>query len=226
VVVVNPNNPTGNFLGRDERHRLSALCAERGLALVADEVFLDYPAPGSGDAASSAAGNDGALTFVLSGLSKVAALPQLKLGWIQVSGPAGPAGEAAERLEFLTDAFLSVNTPVQLAAARILSGRHEVQAAIRARLDRNAAALAATCASLSGLCVLPREGGWYGVIALPPEQDEEETVRRLLDRGGVWVHPGYFYDLEDPALVVSLLPAPGVFAEGLARLAAALEEPR
>ncbi len=222
VIAVHPNNPTGSFLRAGDRGRLTSLCAERGAALIVDEVFLDYPAPGFEDAASSLAGEAEALTFVLSGLSKVAALPQLKLGWILVSGPAALASEAAARLEFLTDAYLSVNTPVQLAAGRILAGADRTRARIRDRLARNGASLADACSSVPALRALPREGGWYGVIALPADRDEDETVRDLLDRAGVWVHPGYFYDFEDPALVVSLLLEPENFRAGMARLAGAL----
>ena len=225
VVAVNPNNPTGSYLGTEDRARLSAFCAERGLALIVDEVFLDFPSPAFAEAASTAAGNEAALTFVLSGLSKVAALPQLKLGWIAVSGPAAAAAEAGERLEFVADAYLSANAPVQHAAPHILAGREAIQVAIRDRLERNSAALIAGDLVRSGFHPLRREGGWYGVVRMPPGRDEEETVLRLLERGGVWVHPGYFYDFEEnDTLVVSLLTAPEVFAEGLVRAARILAE--
>ena len=220
VAAVSPNNPTGSYLRAEDRARLSSFCAERGLALIVDEVFLDYPASGFEGLVSSAAANPGALTFVLSGLSKVAALPQLKLGWIQVGGPPEAANEARDRLEFLTDTYLSVNAPAQHAAAGILAGRAAVQAAIRERLDRNAASLAEACSAVDGFRPLNREGGWYGVIAMPPDRDEEATVLRLLEREGVWVHPGHFYDFDEASLVVSLLPPPEVFTEGMSRLAA------
>jgi alanine-synthesizing transaminase len=225
VVAVSPNNPTGSYLAREDREFLGALCREHDMALIVDEVFLDYASPVFAGSVSTAAGNEAALTFVLSGLSKVAALPQLKLGWILVSGPAAATAEAGERLEFVADAYLSANAPVQHAAPRILAGREAIQVAIRDRLERNSAALIACDLAREGFRPLRREGGWYGVVRMPPGRDEEETVLQLLERGGVWVHPGYFYDFEEnDALVVSLLTAPEVFAKGLARAAQALTE--
>jgi aspartate/methionine/tyrosine aminotransferase len=215
VVVVHPNNPTGSYVSNEERAWLEGLCAQRGLALIADEVFLDY---GRGGEASFAQ-TRGALAFALSGLSKLAGLPQLKLGWMALAGPEPARRSARERLEFIADAYLSVGAPVQHAAPVLLGLRDGVQRQIRERIAENEARLSERCAGASGCRMLEREGGWYALLELDPETDEEATCVSLLEDRGVLVHPGFFFDFERPGmLVLSLLCAPEVFAEGVRRV--------
>jgi aspartate/methionine/tyrosine aminotransferase len=222
VVVVHPNNPTGSYLKQAEAERLLALCAERGLALIADEVFADYSlAPAAGRWGSFAC--DGpALAFALGGLSKSCGLPQLKLAWIAVAGPARLREEALARLEIVADTFLSVGTPVQHAAAPLLARRPELQGPIADRLRTNLDQLRRRVAGAPA-SLLTVEGGWYAVLQVPRTLSEEERVLRLLERRDVLVHPGYFFDFESEAfLVLSLLPAPATFAESVDRLVAEL----
>ncbi len=223
LIVVNPNNPTGSFLTQDELQALNALCREHDLALISDEVFADY---GHGDdprRVTTLIDNPAALTFVLGGLSKTLGLPQMKLAWIHVSGPAGLAAAARERLDFIADTYLSVGTPVQHAAPRWLALRQEMQQQIHQRLAANEDYLRAECRRLSGVKVLRRDGGWYAVLALPPAVREEEFTLALLEQDQVLVHPGYFFDFaQEGFLVVSLLTRPAVLQEGSARLLARL----
>lgn len=228
VVVVNPGNPTGAYLSRDEARELADLCAAHGIAIVSDEVFADYahaPDPSRDGRArlESLAGATGALTFSLSGLSKVAALPQVKLGWLHVSGPQGDATEACRRLEIIADTWLPAGTPVQLAAPALLAGAPRIQARILERVRGNLAALRAQVTPDSPVSVLPVEGGWYAVLRGPSTKSDDAWVLELLDMDDVLVQPGYFFDFEQPGhLVVSLLPGPATFAEGAARLVSRL----
>jgi aspartate/methionine/tyrosine aminotransferase len=221
VVLVHPNNPTGTFVRRDEAAAVAALCRARGLALVVDEVFGDY-AFGRlpGDRRPSFAGEHGALTFVLSGLSKVVAQPQLKLGWIAVSGPPSLADEAMGRLEVIADTYLSVSTPVQLALPEILARRGPIQAALRARTAANLAALDAAIAAAGAHAPVRRlaaDGGWYAVLEVPRTREEDAWVEILAREEGVIVHPGYFFDFaEEGTLVVSLLPEEEAFRAAIA----------
>lgn len=225
VVLVHPNNPTGSFARREEAEALEAIAAARGLSLVVDEVFGDYAhrtlPP---DRLPSFAGRQGALTFVLSGLSKVVALPQVKLGWIAVSGPPEIAAAALSRLEVIADTYLSVSTPVQLALPELLAARTPIQAAILARVRRNLAALDEALAAAGGAARrLPVDGGWYAILEVPRLHDEDAWVELLVREEGVIVHPGYFFEMpRDGFLVVSLLPEPGAFAEAARRLSARL----
>ena len=217
VVVVHPNNPTGSYLKIEERTWLEALCAGRGLPLISDEVFLDY---GRGAACeASFAATQGALAFALSGLSKLAGLPQMKLGWMALAGPELARKRARERLEFIADAYLSVGAPVQHAAAALLGLRGVVQRQIRARIAANESLLRERCARVPDLRVLEREGGWYAVLELSESIDEEAFCVRLLEQHGVLVHPGFFFDFaRSGVLVVSLLAQPADLAEGIARV--------
>ena len=220
VVLVSPNNPTGGGISSREFEALLDLARRRGLAIVSDEVFLDYRFGDGRDEVTVAAGVPReALVFSLGGLSKSAALPQLKLGWLLASGPRALVGEALERLEWIADAFLSVGTPVQLALPDLLVRAGAAAGAIRARVLANAAALAGAFPPGAPAEALPFRGGWSAVLRVPSVEPEEELAFRLLEAHGVLVQPGYFFDFPHEAfLVLSLLPEPQVFAEGLARL--------
>lgn len=216
IVVVNPNNPTGSFLKRAEVDRLGALAAERGLALLSDEVFRDYSFSEDAERVSTLAGPRRALTFSMSGLSKIAGLPQMKLGWIVVSG--ANCNLAIDGLDLIADTYLSVSTPVQVALPRLLALADGVLGQIRERTVSNLArlrdAVRGTPATL-----LRAEGGWYAVLQVPRTRTEEEWAVKLLEECNVLVQPGYFFDFESEAfLVVSLLTDPAVFTEGLKRL--------
>lgn len=224
VILVHPNNPTGSFVRRDEAAAVEQLARRRGLALIVDEVFGDYAlGPLPADRLPSFAGDRAALTFVLSGLSKVTAMPQVKLGWIVTLGPDEIANEALGRLEVIADTYLSVSSPVQLALPEILAQRGPIQAAIRARVQHNLAALDEAIAALGSEAPvrrLPVDGGWYATLEVPRTHDEDAWVETLVRETGVIVHPGYFFDFaEDGYLVVSLLPHEEPFREAIARVA-------
>lgn len=219
VVVVNPNNPTGSFVRRQELQALNALCARQGLALVADEVFLDYAHDGR--AHPSLAANRRALTFVLSGLSKIAALPQMKLGWAVVNGSEAEVRRAMARLEVIADTYLSVNTPVQLALPALLAQGRSMQAQIGRRIAANRRELQHQLASHPASRVLESEGGWYAVLRVPARGSDEELALALLRRSGVFVHPGHFYGFAGEGhLVLSLIVPEAPFRKGLQRLLA------
>lgn len=225
IVLVHPNNPTGTFARRDEAEALEAIAERYGLALIVDEVFGDY-AHGELHASRlpSFVGRDRALTFVLSGLSKVVALPQLKLGWIAASGPPELTADAMRRLEVIADTYLSVSTPVQLALPEILGARGAIQQGLLDRVTSNLAALdrAIEGAAAGERCAvrrLPVEGGWYAILEVPRTLDEDAWVEALVREEGVIVHPGYFFEMDrEGFLVVSLLPDPASFAEGAKRV--------
>lgn len=213
LVIVHPNNPTGHATTRDERNRLEEFCARHGLALIVDEVFLDYGLEGT--IRSFAAEDHPCLTFVVSGLSKIAALPQMKLGWLAVFGPEERVGEALRRLEVIADTFLSMNAPVQLAAPAWLRGREQVQVQILVRVRTNLQVLAG-CAQLRPM---PVEAGWCAVLRLPPWVAADSLAEDLVRGAGVIAHPGSFYAMpERNRLVVSLLGPPETFREGAERM--------
>ena len=218
ILVVSPNNPTGSMLRAADREWLVELCARRHIALISDEVFSDYQLAPRADAVSLV-GESRALTFALGGLSKSAALPQLKLGWLVASGPPELLADARTRLEVICDTYLSVSTPVQLAAPSLLDAGRAIRTTISARIMRNLAHLGAEIARHPALTLLEPEGGWSAVIRVPATMPEEALVLRLLEHAGVLVHPGYFFDFPDEAyLVVSLLPEPSILDEGIRRL--------
>ncbi|MBI5512492.1 MAG: pyridoxal phosphate-dependent aminotransferase [Deltaproteobacteria bacterium] len=218
VLVVHPNNPTGALLDGDALGALTSVCARRGLALVCDEVFGDYLLAPRRGAVGSLATHREVLTFTLSGLSKVVCQPQLKLGWVVVSGPEEAVTEALARLELLADCYLSVGAPVMAAAPALLGAREAVQSVVLARLRRNLAALRAALGAGSPWTALPVEAGWYAVLRVPRTRPEEDRVCALVRDEGVLVSPGYFFELPaDGYLVLSLLPREEVFDEGLRR---------
>ncbi len=217
VLVVSPGNPTGAYLKRDERDALARACREHGCAAICDEVFADFAVGPDPRRAPSAAAWDDVLAFALSGLSKVSGLPQLKLGWIAAAGPG--ADQALARLELIADTYLSVGTPVQLAAPALLEARHAFQRALTARVAHNRAALQAARAPGAPWDVLRAEGGWSEVLSVPRSRTEEEWALLLLE-AGVLVHPGYFFDFPSGShLVLSLLPEPEPFRRGVGILA-------
>ena len=211
IIMINPNNPTGSVVTDRELEAIADIAREHDLAIIADEVFADYPMCETQPA--SALRQQDALTFVLGGLSKSVGLPQVKLGWIAVGGPDALVADALERLETMCDAYLSVSTPVQVAAVDLLASGASVRAQIQTRVRGNFARLAAIAAEHPACAVMPVEAGWYAVVQVPAIASEEQIVLDLLEKTGVLVHPGYFFDFEREAfLVVSLLPEPEVFA--------------
>jgi len=225
IVLVNPNNPTGSFLKRDELRFLIDLCRERGLALISDEVFADFAFGDDGERVRTLAAGCEALAFSMSGLSKIAGLPQMKLGWIVIAGPAAAASEAREKLDLIADTYLSVGTPVQHAAPRLLELGRGIRSQIAARVRGNLEFLRDAIRTESACRVLPVEGGWYATVQVPRIRREEEWVLDLLGEDDVLVQPGFFYDFESEAfLVLSLLTAPQTFYEGCRRLLARVDQ--
>jgi len=223
IVVVHPNNPTGNFASDEDRQKLESICIEFNLALIVDEVFLDYGCDKQG--CSFALGEHSALTFVMSGLSKIAGLPQMKLSWIFALGPEHLLTQAMTRLEVIADTFLSVSAPIQHALPIWLKHRRHVQQQIRQRVAQNLATLDRALAGSRSVNRLAIEGGWYGVLRIPALADGEDFAVRLLEHAGVVVHPGVFFGLPDAGwLVVSLLAPADDFAAGVQRLMRATAE--
>jgi alanine-synthesizing transaminase len=212
VIVVHPNNPTGNFASEGERAELIRICAERGLALIVDEVFLDYALDGI-EARSFACGEAAALTFVLSGVSKVCGLPQMKVSWIAACGPERMADKAMARLEVIADTFLSMNAPVQHALPGWLARRAGIQQQIRERMRTNLAALDERLRGTSAQR-LSMQGGWTAVVRVPREIDGVEFAMAMLE-SGVMVQPGEFYGLAAGRVVVSLLTKVEVWERGV-----------
>lgn len=215
VVVVHPNNPTGHATSRVERERMEEVCARRGLALVVDEVFLDYPVGGAmesfavGAASGSALSSHPVPTFVLSGMSKIAGLPQMKCAWVAVCGPAEVKAEALGRMEVVADTFLSMSAPVQLALPAWMAGRVSVRDQIAGRVRANVRAIRE-----SGVEMLQMEAGWSAVLRLPQRSGEAAAMELL--EAGVVVHPGEFYGIaERGRVVVSLIGGEGEFREGM-----------
>lgn len=214
ILSVTPNNPTGSALRAGDADELVARCTSRDAALIVDEVFCDYPL-GAALEEPAALRDPGCLTFRLGGLSKTVGLPQVKLGWIGVQGPASLVAEALDRLELIADTYLSVSTPVQVAARRLLERGAPVRAQILERVRVNYAALQRILAS-GAATVLPADGGWSAVVRVPNTKSEDALVLDLLERDAVVVHPGYFFDFPHEAfLVVSLLPPADDFARGV-----------
>jgi aspartate/methionine/tyrosine aminotransferase len=217
VLVVHPNNPTGSYVNPHEAEELDRICAENGLAIVADEVFLDYSLSQARPLTFSA--NRDALTFTMSGLSKISALPQMKVAWIAVCGPQALKADALARLELIADTFLSMNAPVQLAVPTLLEERHRIQAQLMRRIRQNLRELDEQLASQRLCQRLEVEGGWYSVLRVPATCPDEELAIALLQEKGVLVQPGHFYDFPaDGFLVISLITRPEVFRTGLTRV--------
>jgi alanine-synthesizing transaminase len=200
LVLINPNNPTGSYVRGEERRALVELCARSGCALIADEVFFGFPAVDESGDRASFIGEEGALTFVLDGLSKRLGLPQMKLGWIAASGPGRELREAVGRLEIIADAYLSAGTPIMNALPRLLEGSESFARRTRDRLERNLSSLRALLEGRgSPHRVLRCEGGWTAIVESPRLLGEEELALGLLREEGLWSHPGYFFDMEREA---------------------------
>ena len=224
IVAIHPNNPTGSFLAAGELDFVSRLCLQHDLALISDEVFLDYALLPATDRAPSAIAQAKCLTFALSGLSKVAGLPQLKLGWIAASGPEPLVARALSRLELIADSYLSVSAPVQHALPELLAAAPAFQSHLSQRLRENVGEAQRLLSSPSPATALPVEGGWTLVLRLPAVKSGEDWAVELLELDGVLTQPGYFYDFPKEAyLVVSLLTPRRDFAEGLGRVRHAVE---
>jgi alanine-synthesizing transaminase len=217
VIVVHPNNPTGSYVSNDEASGLNTFCRDYNLALIVDEVFLDYAHDGV--SRDSFIGNTNALTFTLSGVSKISALPQMKLAWLATSGPNGLVEQAAARLEVIADTYLSMNAPIQLAAPVLLEQRKQVQPTLLDRLRLNLGQLDRLLTSHPSCVRLQAEGGWYAVLRVPARGSDEELAIDLVRKYGVIVHPGHFYDFSGEGyLVLSLITEPDAFQEGVRRL--------
>jgi alanine-synthesizing transaminase len=217
VLVVHPNNPTGSYVSEDERNLLNSFCREYGLALIVDEVFLDYPHDGA--SRPSFVVNRDVLTCTLSGLSKISGLPQMKLAWVATSGPDNLVAAAIERLEVIADTYLSMNAPVQLAATVLLGQRKNIQRLILDRLRTNLAELDRQQARQKASQRLEVEAGWYAILRVPVTQSDEDLAIEILRKASALVHPGHFYDFpSDGYLIVSLLTPPAEFREGVGRV--------
>ena len=221
LLAVSPNNPTGSVLQAGDADELVRRCAGRGAALIVDEVFHDYPLDDRRDALAEPAAlqQPPCLVARLGGLSKSVGLPQVKLGWIAIDGPATLVAEALDRLELIADTYLSVSTPVQVAAAALIADGAVVRDAILARVRENYASLQRLAAAHPAVTVLPADAGWSAVLRVPATRAEEDLVIALAAEDGVAVQPGYFFDFPHEAfLVVSLLPEPEIFARATARI--------
>ncbi|HEY0307705.1 MAG TPA: pyridoxal phosphate-dependent aminotransferase, partial [Acidobacteriaceae bacterium] len=219
VLLVHPNNPTGQYVSVTERKALQGLCAQRGLALIVDEVFLDYRIAETEQARMNAvtfvAGEQEALTFVLSGMSKIAGLPQMKAAWVAVKGPEQARKEALRRLEIIADTFLSMSAPIQLAVPYWLANRKGIQRQITERVRRNWASAQAALAG-SELRCLAWEAGWNLVLRAPTTTDDLLWATRLIEREGLMTHPGSFYGMQQSGrLVISLIVKEKIFGEGM-----------
>jgi aspartate/methionine/tyrosine aminotransferase len=217
LILVHPNNPTGSYVSAAETSALNAFCRDYGLALIVDEVFLDYSHDGA--PRPSFVANADALTFTLSGISKISALPQMKLAWVATSGPQEMVAEAGARLEIIADTYLSLNAPVQLAAPVLLDQRKQIQPILLDRLRENLAELDRQLAVHPSCTRLQVDGGWYVVLRIPVRGTDEDLAIDLLRKMSVIVHPGHFYDFPNEGhLVLSLITEPADFREGVARL--------
>jgi aspartate/methionine/tyrosine aminotransferase len=220
ICLVHPNNPTGAYVKPEDRTRLDSLCRRHKLALVVDEVFLDYnvelaPYPSFAD-------HSEVLTFTLNGVSKLAGLPQMKLSWLTVSGPHTQVAEAVRRLEIISDTFLSASTPIQLAAAELIASRRPFQRQLLERVRANLAEFDSQIRSRTSACNrLLVEGGWYVTLRVPNVQSDEELALSLIESDGVIAEPGHFFDFpQEGYLVLSLMTHQPVFKEGVRRILA------
>lgn len=220
MILVHPNNPTGHFTKPEEIAQLNEICAANRMAIIADEVFLDFSL---GAAQESFAANSAALTFTMSGISKISGLPQMKFAWLAVNGPKEIKREALARLEMIADTYLSLNAPIQLAAPALLQQRATFQQQLMGRVRNNLAELDAQLARERKVSRLEVEGGWYAVLRIPATRPDEELAIELLEKHDVYLHPGHFYDFPgDGHMIVSLITPEPDFNEGLRRILSAV----
>lgn len=220
VIVVHPNNPTGHFTKAEETAQLNQICSANQMAIIADEVFLDFSL---GARQKSFVANTGALTFAMSGISKMSGLPQMKFAWLAVNGPEAKRREALARLEMIADTYLSLNAPIQLAAPTLLKQRAAFQQQLMVRVRKNLSELDAQLAKEQRVGRLIVEGGWYAVLRVPATRPDEDLALQLLEKHDVYLHPGHYYDFpSDGYLVVSLITPEQDFEEGLRRVLAAV----
>ena len=218
IIVVNPNNPTGSFLKTFEIQELLGIAQQHNLPIISDEVFMDYAFGNPADPVTTLIGHDSVLSFSLNGLSKLACMPQMKLGWIVINGPTEERELARQRLELILDTYLSVSTPVQRALPRLLSIGAEMRRQMEGRIAENFNALHRILRN-SPAHPLHAEGGWSAIIQLPKTLSEETWIARILTEQDVLVQPGYFFDLiQEPCIVVSLITPPKDFVQGIARV--------
>ena len=224
VVLVNPNNPTGSYVSIDEIDRLNKICIEKNIPIISDEVFHDFNFDDFLEK-TSLIGNHKVLTFVLGGLSKSLGLPQMKLSWIVVNGPTKDVENAILRLDMLMDTFLSVNYPVQRSLSDWLSNSEEIEQEIKLRIRKNREFLQNQLKSVKGCELLQADGGWSATISLLSSRSEEDWVMKLLNSYHVLVYPGYFFDFQNEGkFVISLLPYPDIFSEGIQRVLSRIEQ--
>lgn len=222
ILLVHPNNPTGSYVSGEELQQVNQLCQERNLALIVDEVFLDFPFDGA--PRKTFVANHVSLTFTLSGLSKIAALPQMKVAWVATTGPEALVRPALDRLEVIADTFLSLNAPTQSAFPALFAQRHSLRPQLLQRIRANSACLeSAVAARQASSRFLHADGGWYAVLQNGSDRSDEDMAIQLLQKHRVVVHPGHFYDFaSDGYLVLSLITPTDTFAEGVARLLSSL----
>ena len=217
VVVVHPNNPTGSYVRGNDVLALNGFCKEYGLAIISDEVFLDYALDGA--ARRSFAKNDDVLTFTLSGVSKISGLPQMKFAWMVVSGPPNEVTDAMSRLDVIADTYLSMNAPIQVAAPVLLNQRKHIQPLLLDRVRENMQELDRALSRQKSCQRLEMDGGWYAILRVPVTRSDDELAVELVQSAGVVVHPGHFFDFSsDGYLVLSLITSPGAFREGVKRI--------
>lgn len=216
IIVVHPNNPTGHFTKAEEIAQLNQICSGNRAAIIADEVFLDFSL---GSEQKSFVTNSDALTFSMSGISKISGLPQMKFAWLAVSGPDAKKREALARLEMIADTYLSLNAPIQLAAPVLLQQRKQFQQQLIARMRANLAELDSQLSEKKDVARLVVEGGWYAVLRVPATRPDEERALELINKYDVYIHPGHYYDFTGEGyLVVSLITPQHDFAEGVRRV--------
>ena len=216
IIVVHPNNPTGHFTKAEETAQLNQICSASQMAIIADEVFLDFSLHAK---QKSFVANSGALTFTMSGISKISGLPQMKFAWLAINGPEAERREALARLEMIADTYLSLNAPIQLAAPVLLQQRKQFQQQLMARVRANLAELDLQLSEKKHVSRLAVEGGWYAVLRIPATRSDEELALELLKKHDVYIHPGHYYDFPGEGyLIVSLITPEQDFTEGVRRI--------
>lgn len=214
ILLVHPNNPTGSYIKSEELNRLNTLCRERNVALIVDEVFLDYSL--CGEERKSFVANREVLTFTLSGLSKIAALPQMKVAWVITTGPQSLTRPALNRLEIIADTYLSLSSPTQWAFPQLLEQRYSLHQQILERIKGNWNHLKAALAGKESMELLETEGGWYAILRVVGDRSDEDLAIETMRNAHVLVHPGHFYDFgSDDCLVISLITSPSEFEQGI-----------